>query len=194
MKNQKIWKILNPTLKHHGYVWHGGKNVDPLPFKARGWCLDGGLYFTTFDQLLKYRDVKYKLQDHYIGRIFLADDEDVWHDSVKKWKAHTVTLMNLQKVGDLSDKQYYNLVGQYTMQEAFEPYNKSRQHEQWKRLIDLFDWVKPLVRDHHKVNTNCTSANHDSFDVTPLVHGRHISRPSRYINYVSGDPTDRSRK
>ena len=152
MNGTPLVRIIHPGKTHNRYEWHEGVNVDPLPFRPSGDCNSGGLYFTTPEWVLNYKDRNNSLNDHYIGQIKLAADEPVWQEETGyqkhgtpiiflKWKAHTVTLVNMTKICDMSDEEYYNLIGHHVLKKSPEPYDKSRPREQWLNLID----VKPKI-------------------------------------------------
>ena len=145
-------RIIRPDKVHNRYEWHEGVNVDPLPFRPDGNCNSGGLYFTTPEWVLKYKSQTDKFADHYIGQIKLAADEPVWQEETGyasyrtpiqslKWKAHTVTLVNMTKIKDMSDEEYYNLIGHHVHKKSPEPYDKLKHREQWLNLID----IKPKI-------------------------------------------------
>ena len=165
LKNQKLCRIIMPSKIHNDYEWHEGVNVDPLPFNPSGACQHGGLYFTTPEWVLKFRHRSEELDDHYIGQIQLDNDEAVWQEKTYtgqwshyfyKWKAHTVTLVNMTKISDMSDAEYYDLIGHRILKKSPEPYDKLKQHEQWLNLISHKPKALKYVR--HQTQEICLTA------------------------------------
>lgn len=89
LKGIELWRICCPSREHNGFVWQEGENVDPLPFAPKDKCSAGGLYFCRLHDLLFYCSSYNQLEQHWIGRISLSDDEPVW-DEGGKWKAKRV--------------------------------------------------------------------------------------------------------
>lgn len=43
----KGYKIVREDHTHHGLVYQKGLNIDQKPFRAEGYCVEGGMYFFT---------------------------------------------------------------------------------------------------------------------------------------------------
>lgn len=156
LEGVELWKFVNKDKKHFDHDWKEGVNTDSIPFWPHGYCRTGGLYFTELKWLFAHVNTN-NLNDHYIGRIYVADDEDVWQDEYdcdvrwgRKWKAHTVTLGPLQRIGDLSNELYYNMVGSHYLRDKLEPYDESRHLELWTRIIHTNPWSIQYVRRFDK--------------------------------------------
>lgn len=131
LKGIPLMRLILPDQTHHGYVWHKGINIDPLPFNPSGRGRGGGLYFTSARHILRYIHNK-NVANWYIGIVSVDDDEDVWY-SDGDFKAHTVTLDRLTKISDLSDKECYDLAT-HSCTEKVEPYDPERHLELWYQL------------------------------------------------------------
>ena len=66
LTGERLVRICRPNKKHYDYEWHDGENVDILPFKAEGYCSEGGLYFTTLKYLLHYVEASDYLGDFWV--------------------------------------------------------------------------------------------------------------------------------
>lgn len=154
LKDQELWKSLNPNLNHYNYVWHEGVNIDPLPWNPSGDCEAGGLYFTTWEHLHHFISIC-EFSDDLVARVYLDDDEDVWQTH-RKYKAHKVTLGKITKIKDLPDKHYYELIGWQFVGYGLEEYDESRQHEQWLKMVAKDGWVLEYVR--HQDRDTCLVA------------------------------------
>ena len=181
MNGTPLVRIIHPGKTHNRYEWHEGVNVDPLPFNPNGDCNPGGLYYTTPEWVLKYRHKSKELDDHYIGQIQLDADEDVWQERTcsfrwfqyfYKWKAHTVTLVNMTKISDLSDAEYYNLIGHRVLKKSPEPYDKLKQHEQWLFLISCKPKALKYVR--HQTQEICLTAVNFKRSTIKHVEARYL--------------------
>ncbi len=49
-------KVLRSDLTHNDYKYKVGLNKDKLPFNPTGSCKPGGLYFTTFANVMNFLD------------------------------------------------------------------------------------------------------------------------------------------
>lgn len=65
----KYYKILNEEMKHNGYQYQLGLNVDIYPLNKKRWCARGGLHISTFENI--YRYFKYGV---YVAEIELPAD------------------------------------------------------------------------------------------------------------------------
>lgn len=160
-----LYRMLNPDMKHYGFQWRVGVNVDPLPWNPKGSCLSGGLYFTTYDQLQFH--ASYPVDENWIGRITVDDDEPVWQDG-DKWKAHKVTLSDVVAVHDLDDLEYFRFIS--STFSSF--YNKTSRYadgdlkKEWRQLMH-----------YHPVTMQF--ARHDDWDVCFDLVGL-TKRPEEY--------------
>ena len=142
---EDLYKILHSNMKHYGYRWRLGVNVDPLPWNPKGSCEPGGLYFTTFRNLGQYSQSPY--DENLIGRITVDDDEPVWQEH-QKWKAHRVTLSDVVAVRDLPDREYYHYISQnfYGVKSSC-MYNKDTHDELWNDLLrrnpSIMHYIRP---------------------------------------------------
>ena len=140
-----LYRMLNPDMKHYGFQWRVGVNVDPLPWNPKGSCLSGGLYFTTREQLPRYS--LHPHGDNFIGRITVDDDEEVWQDG-DKWKAHRVVLSDVVAVHDLDDLEYFRFIS--STFSSF--YNKTSRYadgdlkKEWRQLMHYHPVTMQFVR------------------------------------------------
>ncbi len=88
--NQPI-KILSENLKHHGFQYKEGLNVDTVPFQPYGSCQPGGLYYTT----LRYLGVYYRYGTK-IAAVKIPADALTYADPDRtKCKADRIILENI---------------------------------------------------------------------------------------------------
>lgn len=148
VKNQ-FWRICKPDKIHNGYEWHEGVNIDTLPFNPEGSCQPGGLYFTTYKNLLYYVDDKYPLMDYWIARVHLDNNEPVYQESMHltKWKAHQVTLGNMRQIKDLTEADRYSLIKTDEWGNSLQKYDESRREELWLKVLKAYPTYIQLIDD-----------------------------------------------
>ncbi len=99
-QNQIFYKILNKSLKHNGFKYNLGLNIDTLPFNPSGSCEPGGLYFTTFDHIFKF--ISY---GDNIAEISIPDDAKVYEDpSLDKYKADRIFIKSIETLENFFNK------------------------------------------------------------------------------------------
>jgi len=84
-----FYKIINEDMTHNNFVYQCGKNIDTKKFNPKDEDQEGGLYFTTIDNLSLYTDYGTK-----VGIINIDNDEDVWCET-NKFKVHTLLLVKI---------------------------------------------------------------------------------------------------
>jgi hypothetical protein len=92
-------KILSEDLKHNGFQYKEGLNVDTIPFNPTGSCLPGGLYFTDEKYLLDFLGYGTKIAD-----VEIPSNAKVYRDG-NKWKADKIILKNIRDIKDLPQWQ-----------------------------------------------------------------------------------------
>jgi hypothetical protein len=97
---KKYFKVVDSIHGNHGLFYHEGINVDPLPFKPRGNCEDGGLYFSSEDifDFYAYGDIVYEVKP--IGEVYENPGEP------KKWKAHALDMKLIGKKCEVQTIKY----------------------------------------------------------------------------------------
>ena len=90
-----FYKVLNETECHNGLQFKTGLNVDPIPFKKKGSCCPGGIYFARKDILafLGYGP--------WLRKVTIPTDAEMVLDPEKepeKWRASRVILGKREKI------------------------------------------------------------------------------------------------
>lgn len=75
-RTKMYYKIVNSSMKHYKHQYRLGLNVDEEPFLPQGYCLGGGLYFTTAEHL--YNFVSF---GNRVAEITIPDDAQVYRES-----------------------------------------------------------------------------------------------------------------
>lgn len=88
----KFYKILSEDLKHHGFQYKLGENIDILPFNPTYECTSGGLYFASLDHIFEYLVFGTK-----IGMIEIPDHALIYIENAK-YKADQFTLAKIISV------------------------------------------------------------------------------------------------
>jgi hypothetical protein len=90
-------------MKHHGFEYKLGWNIDTLPFNPSGLCSYGGLYFTDLCHLHEY--VTY---GDIIATVHLLPTEKVYTE-YHKYKAHLIFISKMELINDFMNRQSYNV-------------------------------------------------------------------------------------
>lgn len=170
LKETKLVRICKPDKKHYDYVWHDGENIDILPFKAKGSCLEGGLYFTTTAYLLNSVNYSRYLGDHWFVTIIVDDNEDVWQEPNGKWKAHRVMVTSMTRIKDLPEEVLYQMVTSYIHSRyrfRMDPFNMANREKLWCKVISFSHYYLQFVRN--QTSKMCITA---------------INKNSHMINFV----------
>ncbi len=85
-------KVLNKDLKHHGFQYKEGLNVDTVPFNPSGDCESGGLYYATTEHIFKFLSFGY-----FIADVTIPQDAKVY-ETKGKFKADRIILSNIRRV------------------------------------------------------------------------------------------------
>lgn len=100
--------------QHFDNTYHTGLNICSIPFETKGSCVDGGIYFTDKDNILKFlfygiylRKVDLPLDD---PAFIMVKDPDSCASSVK-WRASRVILGNRLNLRDISTFKYLMSLG-----------------------------------------------------------------------------------
>jgi hypothetical protein len=81
-------KITNLEENHHGLQYHYGLIIDPIPFKRKGSCVSGGIYFTTPEFICSF--IYY---GPWVREVTIPEDAEMVQDPEgDKWRASKVIL------------------------------------------------------------------------------------------------------
>ncbi len=95
----KMVKLTNTNENHNHYQFKTGLNVDHLPFKPKGECQAGGIYFCSFDKLNQWLHYSERPM-FYIRLVTIPEDAFVWVEN-DKFKADQLILSDRQLISDL---------------------------------------------------------------------------------------------
>lgn len=95
--NKPFYKFINRNKIHKGFTYKQGLNVDTLPFNPTDTCRQGGLYFTTKDNIFHFK--KY---GDYCCNIIIPDDAQCY---VEKYaiKANKIIVESFREVHQMSE-------------------------------------------------------------------------------------------
>ena len=93
----KYYKILNEEMKHHGYQYQLGLNVDAHPLNKEKWCTRGGLHITTLENI--YRYLGYGV---YVAEVEIPADAVVLKDD-GCIKVDKIIIKNVKKLKDFDE-------------------------------------------------------------------------------------------
>jgi hypothetical protein len=89
----QFYKLLDSSLVHNGFTYKEGLNVDTVPFNPSGACQSGGLYFTTFEHVPRWKGINWTL----IADVTLPPGANVYPEPCgTKWKADRLVLSNIR--------------------------------------------------------------------------------------------------
>jgi hypothetical protein len=93
-----FYKLLADDRRHHGFTYHEGLNVDPLPFEPSGECKPGGLYYTDLEHIPRW----YRIEWPLIADVTLPDGARVYAEpDGTKWKADRLVLSNIRPLSEM---------------------------------------------------------------------------------------------
>jgi hypothetical protein len=92
-----MYKLLAADLRHNGFQYQEGLNVDPVPFNPTGACEAGGLYYTDLEHIPRWYTHHWPL----IADVTLPDDARVYAEPCgTKWKADRLMLSNIRPISE----------------------------------------------------------------------------------------------
>ena len=104
-KEIKFYKFLNNDLKHHGFTYEKGLNVDTKTFNPTGDCSSGGLYFCEESKTgLYFEEYGTKL-----ALIEIPDDARVYVEK-HKFKADKLIIRSIMDFNDVEDEFWINII------------------------------------------------------------------------------------
>lgn len=95
-KSSKWIRLLYTDMKHHGFKYAEGLNVDILPFNPIADCGPGGLYFCEEAHFMSWLDARHTL----VADVEIPDDAQVSHMNNKS-KADKIILKNIRPIEQL---------------------------------------------------------------------------------------------
>jgi hypothetical protein len=94
----KYYKLLSANMRHYGFQYKEGLNVDTQPFNPSGWCSHGGLYYTSHEHV----DAWCKPDWPLIADVTVPDDARVYAEPCgTKWKADKLVLSNIRPISEV---------------------------------------------------------------------------------------------
>ena len=96
----KYYKILRFDMKHHGFVYKEGLNIDTEPFDETPDCR-GGLFFSDAEHILSFVDY---------GDLIAEVEIPIGEKLVKvedKYKAHAIVLKNIKSIWTVDTFKYF---------------------------------------------------------------------------------------
>lgn len=178
LKDKELWWIMNGYHTNDiwkRYQWTEGLNVcDPLADPPKGSPNlainyygpdespssanpDRGLYCTTYDRLVDFRDEFYHFNANMIGRVYLDDDVDVW-PLEHCWKMYRATLGPLRKLSDLTLAEHDLLVHDCVEELVGFPVTVPITEDQWLKILAvdgmLLVFTSSLLRTHDMCMTS----------------------------------------
>ena len=94
-KKYSFVKILADKLKHHGFEYKEGLNIDSIKFNPTGTCSACGLYFTDIINAYMYFDFGNKF-----SYVTIPDEASVYIEK-NKFKANMIILTNILHLSEL---------------------------------------------------------------------------------------------
>lgn len=88
LSNIKFYKLINRSMVHYDFTYKIGLNVYNGKFNPLGDCDEGGLYFSSYNDICKFFDGQY-----YICDVALPDDATIYIES-DKFKCDKIILSN----------------------------------------------------------------------------------------------------
>ena len=95
----KYYKILRSDMKHHGFVYKEGLNIDTEPFDETPDC-GGGLFFSDAEHILSF--VNY---GNLIAEVEVPNGEKIIPVE-NKYKAHAIVLKNIRPLWNINTFEY----------------------------------------------------------------------------------------
>jgi len=107
-KNKTFVKLTKKDEKHNNLQFETGLNIDIIPFKPYGICIDGGIYFTDIDNMALW--VEYKnMTMEWMRYVSIPDDAKVFVlentfkcDKLVLSERHKITFNNIKKAIQLN--------------------------------------------------------------------------------------------
>jgi hypothetical protein len=98
----QFYKLLSDDLRHNGFQYKEGLNIDHVPFNPNGSCERGGLYYTSYEWIGSWHRNHWPL----IANVTLPPDALVYPEPCgTKWKADRLVLSNIRPIGDFLAEQ-----------------------------------------------------------------------------------------
>jgi hypothetical protein len=110
--NYKPMKILNTKMKHYGYQYKIGINIDILPFNPTGENSAGGLYFTNEENIHRFIDY-----GENVAYINILNNSLIYLESDRKYKADRFEITKIisleEYINNSSDEIKLNIIKYY---------------------------------------------------------------------------------
>ena len=103
-KNIKFYKVLNNNLKHYGFTYKLGLNIDKEPFDPTKTCSKGGLYFCNEPNCCIYFD-KYGTK---LALIEIPDDARIYVE-FGRFKADRLIIKEITDFENVDDSFWVNI-------------------------------------------------------------------------------------
>jgi hypothetical protein len=95
-------KVLSNDLKHKGFQYKEGLNIDTIPFNPTGTCKPGGLYFTAMENVFNYLHYGSKIAD-----VEIPSNAKVYFEN-NKWKADKIILRDIRDLPHWHNTKFYD--------------------------------------------------------------------------------------
>jgi len=101
----RLYKFLNSTLRHHGFRYEVGLNIDTQTFNPTGSCSKGGLYFCGESNYHLY----WNQFGPKVAAIKIPDDARAYVEK-DKFKADRLVITEITDFKDVSDRFWINIL------------------------------------------------------------------------------------
>jgi hypothetical protein len=98
----QFYKLLSSNLRHRGFQYKEGLNIDTKEFNPKGNCEPGGLYYTSYEWIGRWFCPEWPL----IADVTLPPDARIYPEPCRtQWKADRLVLSNIRPIGNFLAEQ-----------------------------------------------------------------------------------------